>query len=136
MCVSTSIGSRFKVQGSGFRVPGSRFGLRSQSSRLRPYCYDTAMKLRRLAVLACVGVLLAAADDTTARVRAWRSEHEREILHELFDFLAIPNVASNKADIQRNAAALTRMFERRRFAPETIPTAGSPVVVAERRLPN
>jgi acetylornithine deacetylase/succinyl-diaminopimelate desuccinylase-like protein len=96
------------------------------------------MKRVRLLILAaaCSAVAIAAADDTISRVRAWRAEHEREILHELFDFLAIPNVASNKGDIDRNAAALTRMFEHRRFAPETIRTAGSPIVVAERRLPN
>jgi hypothetical protein len=70
-----------------------------------------------------------------ARVREWRTEHEKEILLELFDFLSIPNVASNKGDIQRNADALTRMFEHRRFAPETIATSGSPVVLAERRVP-
>ena len=70
-----------------------------------------------------------------ARVRAWRAQHEPQILRELFDLVAIPNVASNKADIARNAQALTRMFEKRRFLPETIATAGSPVVLAERRVP-
>src|SRR6185436_11008802 len=44
--------------------------------------------------------------------------------------------ASNRADIQRNADALVRMFEQHRFAPELIPTGGSPLVIAERRLPN
>jgi acetylornithine deacetylase/succinyl-diaminopimelate desuccinylase-like protein len=82
---------------------------------------------------ACAG---AAPDDTVARVRAWRAEHEKAILRELFEFLSIPNVASNQADIQRNADALTRMFERRRFAPEILKTGGSPLVVAERRVPN
>jgi acetylornithine deacetylase/succinyl-diaminopimelate desuccinylase-like protein len=77
----------------------------------------------------------AAQDDPVNRVRAWREEHEREILLELFDFLKIPNVASNKADIERNAQALTRMLELRRFLPERIATAGSPVIIAERRAP-
>src|SRR5215211_7204337 len=95
-------------------------------------------RLRTLAlVLLCGGaVALAAADDTISRVRAWRMDHEKQILLELFDFLAIPNVASNAADIQRNADALVRMFEQHRFAPEKISTGGSPLVVAERRLPN
>src|SRR5207244_11521800 len=78
----------------------------------------------------------AAAETTSARVRAWRLDHEKQILLELFDFLSIPNVAANKGDIERNAQALTRMFEHRRFLPERIATSGSPVVLAERRAPN
>jgi acetylornithine deacetylase/succinyl-diaminopimelate desuccinylase-like protein len=93
--------------------------------------------MKRLLV-ACTAVLALAAgpDDTIARVRAWRVQHEKDVLRELFQFLSIPNVASNQADIQRNADALTRMFERRRFAPEILKTGGSPLVVAERRIPN
>ena len=80
--------------------------------------------------------LLGAQDTAVGRVRAWRTQHEPQILRELFDLLAIPNVASNTADIERNAKALTRMFEKRRFLPETITTGGAPLVVAERRAPN
>jgi acetylornithine deacetylase/succinyl-diaminopimelate desuccinylase-like protein len=93
--------------------------------------------LKRLCIpLVAVMLIGATAQETATRVRAWRAEHEKDILRELFGFLSIPNVASNRGDIQRNAEALTRMFERRRFAPEIIPTGGSPLVVAERRLPN
>jgi len=83
-------------------------------------------------------MMAATTQETVARVRAWRVDHEKPILRELFDFLAIPNVATNQNDIRRNADALTRMFERRRFAPEILPTGTgtSPLVVAERRLPN
>src|SRR5438128_3319478 len=86
-------------------------------------------------LLALVVAGAAAADTTSARVRAWRLDHEKPILLELFDFLSIPNVAANKGDIERNAQALTRMFEHRRFLPERIATSGSPVVLAERRSP-
>jgi acetylornithine deacetylase/succinyl-diaminopimelate desuccinylase-like protein len=75
------------------------------------------------------------AEDAIGRVRAWRAQHEPQILHELFDLVAIPNVASDKDGIARNAQTLMRMFEKRRFLPETIATAGSPVVLAERRAP-
>src|SRR5262245_8837303 len=90
------------------------------------------------ALLGCLAAMALAAttQDPVARVRGWRVEHETPLLRELLDFLAIPNVASNAADIKRNADALMRMFERRRFAPETVPTGGSPLVVAERRIPN
>ena len=91
---------------------------------------------RTLAVVLAIATLAAAPADTIARVREWRTQHERDILRELFDLLSIPNVAADQANIKRNADALTRMFERRRFAPEMLPTNGSPIVVAERRLPN
>src|SRR6185436_16461575 len=93
-----------------------------------------AMK-RVLLAVAALG-LLGAAEDPIARVRAWRAGHELQILRELVDFLALPNVAANQADIRKNADALMRMFERRRLLAESIATAGSPVVVAERRIPN
>jgi acetylornithine deacetylase/succinyl-diaminopimelate desuccinylase-like protein len=105
--------------------------------------------MKRLLILAAAAFALAATTegvrgaaapgaDDIARVRAWRVAHEKPILQELFGFLAIPNVATNQNDIRRNAEALTRMFERRRFAPEILSTGtgASPLAVAERRLPN
>jgi acetylornithine deacetylase/succinyl-diaminopimelate desuccinylase-like protein len=80
--------------------------------------------------------LLSAQETTAVRVRAWRAQHEPQVLRELVDLVAIPNVASNAADIERNVQALTRMFEKRRFLPETMPTGGAPLVIADRRVPN
>src|SRR5947208_16150171 len=93
------------------------------------------MKLKwLLGLVTMVSALGAAApDDPVSRVRAWREQHEKQILLELFDFLKLPNVATNKGDIERNAQALTRLLELRRFLPDRIATAGSPVVIAERR---
>src|SRR5919197_880139 len=93
--------------------------------------------MRRLVSALTAALLLAAAPlDVVAQVRAWRAQHEKQILRELYELLAIPNVAADAPNITRNADALARMFERRRFAPELIPNAGPPLVVAERRLPN
>ncbi len=90
-----------------------------------------------LALAVAAGAAVAAQPPAILKVRDWRAQHEKPILRELYEFLAIPNVASDAPNIQKNAEALTRMFERRRFAPEILPTAGtSPLVVAERRLPN
>jgi len=85
-------------------------------------------------VLALSMAVTLGAQDAVGRVRAWRAQHEPQILRDLFDLVSIPNVASDKDGIARNAQALTRMFEKRRFLPETIATAGSPVVLAERRV--
>src|SRR5579872_7294199 len=82
-----------------------------------------AMKRAVIIALAVLAALAAAPADVVSRVRAWRTEHEKAILHELFGFLSIPNVATDAANIKRNAEALTRMFEKRRFAPDIVPTA-------------
>src|SRR5438045_9272060 len=96
------------------------------------------MKLKWfLLVAAVVSALgLAAPDDAVGRVRTWREQHEKEILLDLFDFLKIPNVASNKADIERNAQALARMFERVRFLPDRIAISGSAVLPPAPRAPS
>src|SRR6266496_850455 len=91
------------------------------------------MKLKwLLGLVTMVSALAAAApDDPVSRVRAWREQHEKQILLELFDFLKLPNVATNKGDIERNAQALTRLLELRRFLPDRIATSASPVIIAE-----
>jgi acetylornithine deacetylase/succinyl-diaminopimelate desuccinylase-like protein len=70
----------------------------------------------------CGALLLAAAVVEAANptsvhddVRAYRMAHEREILSELTGLLALPNVATHVADIERNADHLTAMLERRGF---------------------
>jgi len=93
--------------------------------------------MNRILLLAAAGLLAAAPPPSIVKVREWRTQHEKAILEELYGFVAIPNVATDVPNIERNAEALTRMFEKRRFAPEILPTAGtSPLVVAERRRPN
>jgi acetylornithine deacetylase/succinyl-diaminopimelate desuccinylase-like protein len=94
-----------------------------------------AMKWLIIVVLA-IAAAAATPVEVVTQVRGWRTQHEKQILRELYDLLSIPNVATDTVNIKRNAEALTRMFERRRFAPEILTTAGSPLVVAERRMPN
>src|SRR4029453_13693605 len=50
------------------------------------------------------------------QVRAYRAAHEKEIVRELADLLALPNVAHKGADIERNAARLPEMLQHRGFA--------------------
>lgn len=91
---------------------------------------------RTLIAMAALVAVAAAPPPVISGVRTWRSQHEKQILGELFGFLSIPNVAADKANIQRNADALVEMFKKRRFTAEAVPTAGSPLVFAERRVPN
>ncbi|MGE5244234.1 MAG: M20/M25/M40 family metallo-hydrolase [Betaproteobacteria bacterium] len=88
-----------------------------------------------LSVCLAAAAMAAAPQTPVERVRAWRTAHETSVLGNLFAWLSLPNVAANKADIQRNAEALVRMFGDRHFTAEIVPTAGSPVVFAERRVP-
>ena len=69
--------------------------------------------------------------DTTlrARIAAWRAGREAAIVGELVDLLRIPNLASDSADIRRNAALLVRMLEQRGAAARLLESPGSPPAV-------
>ena len=56
---------------------------------------------------------------------------QRSELAELVSFLSIPNVASDKPDIARNAERLKAMFEQRGFRMTVVETPGSPVLLGE-----
>ncbi len=66
-------------------------------------------------LLAATACMAAEPDGVRDRVRAYRAAHEREILGELTGLLALPNVATRQADIERNAGQLTAMLGRRGF---------------------
>lgn len=70
-------------------------------------------------------------------VRAWRAANEKAVVGELSDLVSIPNVASNLADIDRNAAAVRTMMEKRGFKTRLL-SAGEgtpPSVYGELRTP-
>jgi acetylornithine deacetylase/succinyl-diaminopimelate desuccinylase-like protein len=78
------------------------------------------------------------ANDTASRAareaRAWRLGHERVLLGELVELLAIPNVARDRANIERNAERLVAMLERRGLSVRVLRLDDAPpIVVAERR---
>src|SRR6187455_2688764 len=85
-----------------------------------------------LASCTLVIALSAAPSSEVIRVREWRAKHERQVIAELIQLVSLPNIASNKADIAKNADLLTSMFEKRGFAVKRIATPGSPVLVAEK----
>ena len=66
-----------------------------------------------VALLAVAGSALAADNP----VRTWREAHERVLIAEFTSLLAIPNLASDRANIRRNAAAIVGMMERRGLSP-------------------
>jgi acetylornithine deacetylase/succinyl-diaminopimelate desuccinylase-like protein len=64
-----------------------------------------------------------------AEVRRYRTAHDADILRELADLLAIPNVASDSANIRANARHLVTMLERRGVRARLLETEGSPPAV-------
>ena len=88
------------------------------------------------ALFAVISIVLTAPTSQVLKVREWRSAHERQILAELIQLVSLPNIASNKADILKNADLLTAMFEKRGFQMTRIATPGSPVLIAERVAAN
>jgi acetylornithine deacetylase/succinyl-diaminopimelate desuccinylase-like protein len=84
----------------------------------------------------------AAADKRVApaqvveQVRGYRLDNEDRIVRELAEFLAIPNVAGDTANIQRNAARLGEMLRARGMETHLLPiTARGPVVFGKLMTP-
>ena len=96
-----------------------------------------AAKMFLGAALLCVFVSLwfQSFAQTRATVERYVSEHRPEILTELVSLLSIPNVASDKPNIRRNAERLREMLTRRGFAVEILETDVNPLVYGELRVP-
>ena len=72
-----------------------------------------------------------------AATRQYRESHEAEIAREFVELLAIPDVASDTANIGRNATAVMAMLRRRGVTTRTLDGAGGPpAVYGELRSPN
>src|SRR6185436_12051962 len=64
-----------------------------------------------------------------AEARAWRQKHEREILAEFVTLLAIPNVANDGPNIERNAKAIAAMLEQGGLRVRVLRLGSAPPVV-------
>ena len=62
-------------------------------------------------------------------VRDYRMDNEDRIIRELSEFLSIPNIASDTANIQKNAAHLVGMLEARGIETHLLPISGRGPVV-------
>src|ERR1022692_606161 len=72
-------------------------GLRRSAARIR--------SMRRFGIglwLACAAVASAQTDPAALAARRWRESHERAILSEFMELLAMPNLARDEGDIRRN----------------------------------
>lgn len=71
----------------------------------------------------------AIAQTPAAAARQWREAHQDEILREFTTLLAIPNVASDTANIQRNAQVLVAMLKKRGVETQLFTSPDVPPVV-------
>src|ERR1700746_4018708 len=75
-------------------------------------------------------------DPAALAARQWREQHERVIVGEFVTLLAIPNIASDRANIQRNAETIAAMMQKRGIASKLVSVAGgNPVVFGEMKTP-
>jgi len=85
------------------------------------------------AVCVCPGMAQKPATVAPAQVvqevRDYRMDHEDRIVRELAEFLAIPNVASDTPNIQKNAEHLREMLEARGIETHLLPITGRGPVV-------
>lgn len=81
----------------------------------------------------CLIILAASADGRANRAfgpQALGPERMKAVVRELADFMAIPNVASDRENIRRNAEYLAGMMRKRGIEARILETAGGPPVVA------
>src|SRR5579885_582731 len=86
-----------------------------------------SIRIMIVAVLLAMSLGLATASSTGNSIREYRVAHEHQIFNEFVDLLAIPNVASNRANIRRNAARIMEMMEQRGLKPQLL-ELGDPAV--------
>lgn len=78
----------------------------------------------------------AQANPGAQAARQWRQRHERAIVDEFIGLLKVPNVSSDKPNIQRNAELIAKMMGARGISAKLLSVpGGSPVVVGEVRTP-
>jgi acetylornithine deacetylase/succinyl-diaminopimelate desuccinylase-like protein len=82
------------------------------------------------------GNLSAGTVEAVEAARRHRLASEQAIMAELLSFLAIPNVASDTPNIEKNAAFIVEMFKRRGLEARLLRVAGAPpLVVADVKSP-
>ena len=90
-----------------------------------------------IACLSLVPALAFAQPNPAAQAaRQWRQQHERAIVAELATLLAIPNVSSDRSNLQRNAELIAKMMERRGIKTRLIAVPdANPIVFGELATP-
>ncbi len=99
------------------------------ADRQKEVCLKLKVVLFALLTLPLTDQLRAQHSPAAAAARAYRQVHEHEIIGEFVNLLSIPNVASDAANIRRNAALISQMLERRGVRTRLLEVADAPPVV-------
>jgi len=94
--------------------------------------------IRKFIPAVALVALIATVAFAQSPIRAYRQTHERQILEEFTRLLAIPNVASDRENIRRNAQFILEMMQRRGLNPRLLETASKespPAVYGEWKIP-
>ena len=75
------------------------------------------------------------AQGTRAALELYTASHQRAIVSELVELVAIPNNAADTENIRRNAVLLREMLRRRSFSTEILETDSNPLVWGELKVP-
>jgi acetylornithine deacetylase/succinyl-diaminopimelate desuccinylase-like protein len=87
-----------------------------------------------LLLLTCAGN--AQTNPASVAARQWRQTHERAIIADFAELLSIPNIATDKVNIRRNAEAIAKLLQKRGVATQLVDVPGSnPVVQGELKTP-
>ena len=98
--------------------------------------------MKRITLAGCGVLVLASAGSAQApsrlasQVHEWRAGRQHDIVRELTALLAIPNVATDSADLERNAEHLVGLLAARNISARVLRHPGSyPAVYGELRVP-
>ncbi|MFL6531580.1 MAG: M20/M25/M40 family metallo-hydrolase [Chthoniobacterales bacterium] len=79
---------------------------------------------------------VAAKTEASRRARDWSTKHQHDIVAEFVDLLALPNLSSDRSNIDRNAEAIRLLCEKRGLTVRLLTVEGAPpIVVADLRVP-
>jgi acetylornithine deacetylase/succinyl-diaminopimelate desuccinylase-like protein len=97
---------------------------------------DQLMFRPAIALLALAGLTHGQTNPAAATARQWRQTHEKAIVGEFVELLSIPNIASDRPNILRNAETIVGMMRKRGIATQLVELPGvNPVVFGELRTP-
>jgi acetylornithine deacetylase/succinyl-diaminopimelate desuccinylase-like protein len=70
----------------------------------------------------------------TSQIQKYRQANEHQIISEYFEFLSIPNVSRDTANVRKNAEFIKQMMKKRGIESQIIETNGNPVVFGELKV--
>jgi len=92
--------------------------------------------VRTLLLVLTATLALSQSNPASLAARQWRQQHERAIVDEFFTLLSVPNIASDRANIQRNAETIAKMMEKRGVPARLVTLPGAnPIVFGEIKTP-